>query len=137
MKAIDFNDFDRNEVSNVLHEILTSDPNKTYTGPLVYEDMKNWLFQFHRDRNKLPINQKLISEMFTITETIESIRYFDEQPYTHSVDSNELNKEMLAQLLNEKGYDGILDVDEIKEWINKYSEKTLIFGKILFTRKSN
>ena len=123
VKAIDFNDFDRNEVSSVLQDILTSDPHKIYTGFLVYEDMKKWLFQFHLDRNRSPMNQKLISEMFTITETNELIRYFDEKPYTHSQNSNELNIEMLTQLLNEKGYDGILDVDEIKEWVNKHSEK--------------
>ena len=49
--------------------------------------------------------------MFTVTETNDLIRYFDETPYTSEHD---LNREFLEQLLNDKEYDGILDVQEIK-----------------------
>ena len=54
--------------------------------------------------------------MFTVTETNDLIRYFDETPYESD---HEMNRELLVHLLNDKGYDGILDVQEIKKWANK------------------
>ena len=56
--------------------------------------------------------------MFTITDTNELIRYFDETPYTRSAGSNDFNQKMLTRILNDNGYDEILDVDEIKAWVD-------------------
>ena len=73
--------------------------------------------------------------MFNITETNELIRYFEETPYARSAGSNELNQEMLARILNDNGYDGILDVDEIKVWVDKHSDKNAYIWKDIVHRK--
>ena len=67
--------------------------------------------------------------MNTITETNELIRYFNETPYTRSAGSNELNQEMLTQILNDNGYDDILDVNEIKAWVDKHSDQNAYIWK--------
>ena len=70
--------------------------------------------------------------MFPVTETNDLIRYFDESPYERE---HEMSRELLEKLLNDKGYDGILDVQEIKKWVNKQSEKnTHIWKEIVYEK---
>ena len=123
LKAFDFNGFDRNDLASELSLMLTTMCDNSYDFPLTFDDIKTWIFEVERDRTRVPLDKKLIDRMFNITETNELIRYFDETPYTCSAGPNELNLEMLAQILNDNGYDGILEVDEIKAWVNKLSDK--------------
>ena len=122
LKASDQNAFDYNDGANELSTYLQE---LEYDGELKFEDIKQVIFEKGRDRVKYPL-KKVIKEMFTVTETNDLSRYFDETPYTSEHD---LNRELLEQLLNDKGYDGILDVQEMKEWVNKQSTKNTIFGK--------
>ena len=135
LKAFDFVCFDRNDLADELSFMLITLCDKSYEGPLTFDDIKKWIFEVERDRIKYPLDKKLIDRMFNITETNELIRYFDETPYARSAGSNELNQEMLARILNDYGYDGILDVDEIKAWVDKHSDKNAYIWKDIVHRK--
>ena len=81
LKAYDFNGFDKNDLASELEFLLeTLCSAKSYKGPITYDDIKTWIFENERNRTRVPLDKKLIEIMFTITETNELIRYFNETP---------------------------------------------------------
>ena len=137
LKAFDFVCFDRNDLASELSLMLTtmSVSDKSYEGPLTFDDIKKCIYEVERDRIKYPLDKKLIDRMFNITETNELTRYFDEILYARSEGSNDLNQEMLARILNDNGYNGILDIDDLTDWVDKHSDKNAYIWKDIVHRK--
>ena len=89
LKASDEIAFDFNEGASELSLYLQE---LKYDGELIFEDIKQVIFEKGRDRVLYPL-KKAIRDMFTVTETNELIRYFDETPYESD---HEMNRELLV-----------------------------------------
>ena len=97
LKASDEIAFDFNEGASKLSAYLQE---LKYDCELILEDIKQVIFEKGRDRVNIPL-KKILKEMFTVTETNDLIRYFDESPYESD---HEMNRELLVQLLNDIGW---------------------------------